>query len=53
MKQLVNLNGVKALSKKEQRNVNGGTLQTCNVDSDCTYPRTCQGCFCILPGDPV
>ncbi len=53
MKKLSNLKDVKALSKKEQKSVNGGWTKFCDVDADCPHPYTCQGCLCRLPGDSV
>ena len=46
MKNLVNLEGVKALSKMEQKSINGGTVQgycsdECSIDSDCGPMREC------------
>ena len=45
LKNILNLKGVKTLSKEEQRNVNGGRCgDGCNPAEECCY-RTQAGCF--------
>lgn len=54
LKNILNLNGVKTLSKEEQRKVRGGASPGCNPAEECCYLCTCSilqgGNYYIFPG---
>ena len=51
LKNILNLKGVKTLSKAEQRNVKGGFGPTCNPVQECCHSCTCGlNTYFIYPG---
>jgi hypothetical protein len=46
MKKLMNLEGVKALSKMEQKNINGGYDGWCSDNCNCSSGTVCKEKYC-------
>lgn len=54
LESILKIQGVKALSKSDQKNVNGGRCGNCDPELACCY--YCGGCFvthsyCVAPGN--